>query len=81
MLAAKGARQSTLYIQKNKQKIKAYNKEARRAVHLSTGINKIKVKYDQFKKAMSMMESEFVDCITMVEKKNDMNYVIKSLKG
>ena len=23
------------------------------------------------------MESEFVDCITMAEKKNDMNYVIK----
>ena len=23
------------------------------------------------------MESEFVDCITMVEKKNDMSYVIK----
>ena len=24
-----------------------------------------------------MMESEFVDCITMAEKKNDMSYVIK----
>ena len=24
------------------------------------------------------MESEFVDCITMEEKNNDMNYVIKS---
>ena len=34
------------------------NEEARRAVHLSTDINKIKVKCDQFKKAISMMESE-----------------------
>ena len=24
-----------------------------------------------------MIESEFVDCITMAEKKNDMSYVIK----
>ena len=24
-----------------------------------------------------MMESEFVDCITLAEKKNDMSYVIK----
>ena len=24
-----------------------------------------------------MMQSEFVDCITVAEKKNDMNYVIK----
>ena len=53
------------------------SEEARRAVHLSTDISKIKVKYDQFKKAISMMESEFIDCITMAEKKNYMSYVIK----
>ena len=77
MLAAKGKRQKyTLYLEEQ-TKIKASNEEARRAVHLSTDINKIKVKCDQFKKAISMMESEFVDCITMAEKKNDMSYVIK----
>ena len=76
MLAAKGARQKyTLYLEEQ-TKIKASNKEARRAVHLSTDINKIKVKCDQFKKAISMMECEFVDCITMAGKKNDMSYVI-----
>ena len=48
MLAAKGARQKyTLYLEEQ-TKIKASNEEARRAVHLSTDINKIKVKYDQF---------------------------------
>ena len=77
MLAAKGARQKyTLYLEEQ-TKIKASNEEARSAVHLSTDTHKIKVKCDQFKKAISMMDSEFVDCITMVEKKNDMNYVIK----
>ena len=77
MLAAKGEQQKyTLYLAEQ-TKIKASNEEARNAVHLSTGVNKIKVKCDQFKKAVSMMESEFVDCITMAEKKNDMNYVIK----
>ena len=77
MLAAKGARQKyTLYLEEQ-TKIKASDEEARRAVHLSTDINKIKVKCDQFKKAISMMESEFVDCITMAEKKNNMSYAIK----
>ena len=69
MLAAKGARQKyTLYLEEQ-TKIKASNEEARRAVHLSTDINKIKAKCDQFKKVTSMMESGFVDCITMAEKK------------
>ena len=77
MLAAKGARQKyTLYLEEQ-TKIKASNEETRRAVHLSADINKIKVKCDQFKKAISMMESEFVDCITMAEEKNDMSYVFK----
>ena len=77
MLAAKGARQKyTLYLEEQ-TKIKASNEEARRAGHLSTDINKIKAKCDQFKKAISMVESEFVDCITMAEKKNGMSYVIK----
>ena len=77
MLAAKGARQKyTLYLEEQ-TKIKASNEEARRTVHLSTDINKIKAKCDQFKKAISMVESEFVDCITMAEKKNGMSYVIK----
>ena len=77
MLAAKRVRQKYILYLEEQTKIKASNEEARRAVHLSTDINKIKVKCDQFKKAISMMESEFVDCITMAEKKNDMNYVIK----
>ena len=48
MLAAKGARQKyTLYLEEQ-TKIKASNEEARRAVHLSTDISKIKVKCDQF---------------------------------
>ena len=77
MLAAKGARQKYILYLEEQTKIKASNEEARRAVHLSTDINKIKVKCDQFKKAMSVMESEYVDCITMTEKKNDMSYIIK----
>ena len=77
MLAAKGAQQKyTLYLAEQ-TKLKASNEEARKAVHLSTDINKIKVICDQFKKAIIMMESEFVDCVTMAEKKNDMSYVIK----
>ena len=69
MLAVKGAWQKyTLYLEEQ-TKIKASNEVAWRAVHLSTDINNIKVKCDQFKKAISMMESEFVDCITMAEKK------------
>ena len=77
MLAAKGSRQKyTLYL-KEQTKIEASNEEARKVVHRSTDINKIKVGCDQFKKAISMMESEFVDCITMAEEKNDMSYVFK----
>ena len=76
-LAAKGAWQKyTLYLEEQTN-IKASNEGAQIAVHLSTDTNKIKVKCDQFKKAINMMESEFVDCITMAEKKNDMSYVIK----
>ena len=77
MLAAKGKRKKyTLYLEEQ-TKITASNEEACRAVHLSTDINKIKVKCDPFKKAISMMESEVVDCITMAEKKNGMSYVIQ----
>ena len=77
ILAAKGAQQKyTLYLEEQ-TKNKATNEEARRVVHLSIDINKIKVKCDQFKKTISMMENEFVDCITMAEKKNDMSYIIK----
>ena len=48
MLVAKGGWQKySLYLEEQ-TKIKASNEEARRAVHLSTDINKIKVKYDQF---------------------------------
>ena len=39
----------------------------------------MKFKCGQFKKAISMMESEFVDYITMAKKKNDMSYVIKGM--
>ena len=42
-----------------------------------TDINKIKVKCDQFRKAIYMMESEYENCITMAEKKNYMRYMIK----
>ena len=66
-----------IFIFRRTNKIKAGNEEARRAVYLSTDIKKIKVKCDRFKKAISMMESEFVDCITRAEMKNDMSYVIK----
>ena len=77
MLVAKGGWQKySLYLEE-RTKIKASNEEAWRAVHLSTDINKIKVKCGQFKKAISMMESEFVDCITITEKKNNTSYVIK----
>ena len=65
------------FIFRRTNKIKAGNEEARRAVDLSTDIKKIKVKRDRFKKAISMMESEFVDYITRAEMKNDMSYVIK----
>ena len=74
--SAKGAWQKYTLFLEEQTKIKTSNEEAWRAVHLSTDIHKIKVKCDQFKKA-SMIESEFVDCITMAEKKNDMSYVIK----
>ena len=75
-LTAKGAQQKyTLYLEEQ-TKITASNEEARRAVHLSTDINKIKVKYDQFKKEIIMMECEFVDCKTMAENKNNMSYII-----
>ena len=48
MLAAKAAQQKcTLYFEEQ-TKIKACNEEARRAVNLSTDINKIKVTCDQF---------------------------------
>ena len=58
ILAAKGARQKyTLYLEEQ-TRIKASNEKARRAVNLSTDINKIKFKCDQFKKTISMMESD-----------------------
>ena len=48
MLAAKAVQQKcTLYFEEQ-TKIKACNEEARRAVNLSTDINKIKVTCDQF---------------------------------
>ena len=77
ILAAKGAQQKYTLCLEEQTKNKTTNEEARRVVHLSIDINKIKVKCDQFKKALSMMENEFVDCVTMAEKTNDMSYIIK----
>ena len=49
----------------------------KKATHIATDIDNLKVKQGQLERAREMMESEFVECIRLAEGKDDMVYVHK----
>ena len=51
----------------------------KKATHIATDIDNLKVKQGQLERAREMMESESVDCIRLAEGKDDMVYVHKGL--
>ena len=51
----------------------------KKATHIATDIDNLKVKQGQLERAREMMESEFVDCIRLAEGKDDIVYVHKGL--
>ena len=75
--AVKAARQKySIYLEEKKnEKINSENEN--RILHLTAVIEKLTTQCEQIKKAVKLMDDEFVKCIDRAEKKNDMSLVIK----
>ena len=46
-------------------------------IHLSADINKLMSRTENMRKANEMIETEFVECMKLVETKSDMSFIIK----
>ena len=46
-------------------------------IHLSADINKLMSRTENMRKVNEMIETEFVECMKLVETKSDMSFIIK----
>ena len=46
-------------------------------IHLSADIKKLMSRTENMRKANEMIETEFVECMKLVETKSDMSFIIK----
>jgi len=65
-----------LSLEEEKKKVALCNKE-KQALHLSNDIDQLAQRVKHMKKAIDVMDKEFVDCARLAEEKNDMSLLIK----
>ena len=75
--AFKGAHSKYQNHLEEKRKKRVLSELEKKAIHISSDIESLKVKVRQMEKAVSMMEEELLDCMKLAEKKSDLSFVIK----
>ena len=77
--AARGAAMKWKLAQEDERKAKESNEKDLRKEILSTDMEKLRVRCEQMKKTIKMLETDYGECLELADKTKDMSYVSKGV--